>query len=124
MTAAESPIRGFSALRKLPRVLVVHRDPAVVRWIREAFIASRHSALIEQAPTAKRAYWHLDWYHGRRGCWLVVIGLDMSQEGGFDLLSRLRADSRLMQIPVIVLMQRLNQAEERRAIASGADFVF
>jgi len=52
---------------------------------------------------------------------LVVLDLTLPDEGGLQLLQRLRADARWNKVPVLVLSALRDEATLRQAFAGGAD---
>lgn len=52
---------------------------------------------------------------------LILTDLDMPVMDGFELISRVRADPRLCDTPVIVLTTRGSDDDKRRAMTAGAD---
>jgi len=51
---------------------------------------------------------------------LVLMDLNMPRKGGLDTLTEMKADPRLLSIPVIVFSTSSNEADIRRAYQLGA----
>jgi DNA-binding response OmpR family regulator len=109
-------------LTRLPRILAVSHDPAMVRLLREMFSYHRSAVRIEQASSSAMACERLARLNERPR--LVIIAIGLHHQLGLDVLRRARSDHRLACIPTIVLAQCPHLKDERQALAIGADFYF
>ncbi len=57
----------------------------------------------------------------RQPCDLVISDVDMPEMDGFELTTRLRADPRLQNIPLIIVTSRDTEEYRQRGLAAGAD---
>lgn len=96
-----------------PRVLLVHRSPRVLQgicatlaWLPQWTIA----AITDQPAEARRLM-------TAGGIDAVVTGLRLREGQGFDLLP----GGHTSLVPVIVLSRRIRAADQRRAVAMGAE---
>lgn len=55
---------------------------------------------------------------------LMVLDLNMPKMGGVELLSRIKADDRFKQIPVVIYSTSLNPLEKQHCLALGAQAYF
>ncbi|WP_417246626.1 response regulator transcription factor [Celeribacter sp.] len=52
---------------------------------------------------------------------LVVLDVTLPGCSGYEVCQRLRSDSALSHIPVLMMSARVSQAEQRKGLAMGAD---
>jgi DNA-binding response OmpR family regulator len=58
---------------------------------------------------------------GERRFDAVVTGLEMPRVDGFQLIARIRHESTLRGLPIVVLSSRTSQSTRQRALAAGAN---
>jgi two-component system KDP operon response regulator KdpE len=94
------------------RVLVIEDEPQIVRVLRISL--RRHGYEIDVAPGGRAALAAA----ARRPPALVVLGLDLPDMKGVDVIRRLRRWSRA---PIIVLSSRMRSRDTVAALDAGAD---
>jgi chemosensory pili system protein ChpA (sensor histidine kinase/response regulator) len=110
LAGAEVPaVSAGEAPRLVGRVLVADDS----RAIREALtrILAREGYIVDVAEDGARA-----WEMAQQLRYdLLITDLEMPRAGGFELIARLRGDSRLAPVPVIVVSSRATPENRRRA---------
>jgi chemotaxis protein histidine kinase CheA len=101
--------------RRQPRVLVVDDS----RLAREA--AARLLGAAGYQAVAAEDGWDAWEMLGERRFDAVVTALEMPRLDGFQLITRIRHESTLRGLPIVVLSSRTSQAARDRAIAAGAN---
>ncbi len=98
------------------RVLVVD-DAATVRLYHKTILAEA-GFIVEEAANGLEAYEKalLDAYN------LYVVDINMPQMDGYSFVRQLRANSELMQSPVIMVSTESEQKDIDMAIDAGANF--
>lgn len=99
----------------MARVLIVD-DSATIRLTLELILNKRHKPLT--AVNGKEA---LDKLHYNIVD-IIVTDIDMPVMGGYELLRHLRADDRYRLLPVIMLTQSSDPADQIQAKVSGANW--
>jgi len=101
--------------RGQPRVLVAD-DSRLAREATARMLASAgyQSLIVEDGWEAWETL-------GERRFDVVVTALEMPRLDGFQLISRIRREATLRDLPIIVLSSRTSQAARDRALAAGAD---
>lgn len=119
--AAQSPaIAAARAPERLPearpgRVLVVEDSLVAAELQKNILIAAGYDVDLAQDGVHAFELLPLTSYD------LVIADVDMPRMDGFELTSRLRADERFRDIPVIVVTARDAAADRRRGFEAGAD---
>jgi DNA-binding response OmpR family regulator len=103
----------------IPRILVVHEDPAQGRLLREVFALLGLAGEVEQARDAATAM-RLCADPARRPA-LVLLGLMLAHHRGDRLLSHLRSVPALAAIPVIVITVAPRAIDADRSAMLGAE---
>lgn len=114
----ERRVPAPAAAGTAPEALVIEDDLSILYlvqfileeqgyWVRSATDGTTGRAAIEAGPAAQVV--------------VVVLDITLPGEDGLQLLSRLRADARWNQVPVLVLSALRDEATMRRAFATGAD---
>lgn len=96
-----------------PSILVVDDNPADVRLIREA-VAERKIHIAEDAWAAL-AFLRTHIPH------LVLLDISLPQMNGHELLSEIRAQARLEQVPIVVFSSSDSPEDIRRAYSGSAN---
>ena len=108
-TAAPGPRRGQ------PRVLIVDDS----RMARES--AARLLSAAGYQTVAAEDGWDAWEVLGERRFDAVVTGLEMPRVDGFQLIARIRHESTLRGLPIVVLSSRTSQSTRQRALLAGAN---
>jgi len=119
--AVRTPAIRASAVRAVAREI----QPGLILVVEDSFITGEleRNILIAAGYRAELAH---DGVHGlevlrQKKCDLVIADVDMPRMDGFELTSRMRADDRLRDIPVIIVTARESPEDRRRGIEVGAD---
>ena len=107
--AAPGPQRGQ------PRVLIVDDS----RMARES--AARLLSAAGYQTVAAEDGWDAWEVLGERRFDAVVTGLEMPRVDGFQLIARIRHESTLRGLPIVVLSSRTSQSTRQRALLAGAN---
>jgi len=107
--AAPGPRRGQ------PRVLIVDDS----RMARES--AARLLSAAGYQTVAAEDGWDAWEVLGERRFDAVVTGLEMPRVDGFQLIARIRHESTLRGLPIVVLSSRTSQSTRQRALLAGAN---
>jgi chemosensory pili system protein ChpA (sensor histidine kinase/response regulator) len=107
--AAPGPRRGQ------PRVLIVDDS----RMARES--AARLLSAAGYQTVAAEDGWDAWEVLGERRFDAVVTGLEMPRVDGFQLIARIRHESTLRGLPIVVLSSRTSQSTRQRALVAGAN---
>src|SRR3954470_4191282 len=105
--------------RRMPRVLLVHDDPAFALLIEEAFLWHDCRVELEVARSVGDALARLARSDGMALPTLILIGLP-PHRGGDDFLTRARYTRAARAIPIVQLVQLRRAIDEDRALACGA----
>ena len=105
------------------KILIVESSANVRRYL--AMTLSRAGFLIEQVQNGKEAIAFLN-KRLQTGLDIdvVITDLELPQMEGFKLLTDIRADAALQNLPVVVLTARNNENDQKLALALGAKAYF
>jgi two-component system KDP operon response regulator KdpE len=95
------------------RVLVIDDEPAIRRFLRTTLTAQGYK--VDEAEDGKTA---LEMLKGEKPS-VIVLDLGLPNIDGFEVLKQLRASG--LEIPVIVLSSRADEAGKVKALDMGAD---
>ncbi len=116
-------IEGDSADSRSVEVLVVDDSEDDVILLREAFGECPLVNFVQTAEDGEEALRYLR----REGCYsearrpsLIMLDINMPRKNGFEVLTEIRADQRLKNIPVIMLTTSKQESDILRAYAIGA----
>lgn len=98
-----------------PRVLIAEDEPNIAEAL--CFVLERAGYEVELAPDGEAALERLS----ERPPHVLVLDVMMPRESGFKVLQRVRADSRLRSLPVMVLTARGQTRDRQTAEDAGAD---
>ena len=105
-----------------PRVLIVESSANVRRYL--AMTLSRSGFLTEQAQDGKQAIAYLrECLATKQNVDLVITDLEMPHMQGFNLLSNIRADIDMQNLPIVVLTSN-NESDQKLALELGANAYF
>ncbi len=106
-----------------PKVLIVESSANVRRYL--AMTLARSGFLTEQVQDGKAAITFLkDRLKDRLDIDIVITDLEMPQMDGFKLLSGIRSDAELHNLPIVVLTARNNENDQKLALELGANAYF
>ncbi|MDR1979795.1 MAG: response regulator [Synergistaceae bacterium] len=100
-------------LAKSFNVLIVDDDPTNLRLLQEIL---KKEYKIHSAPSGERALLFLQ----KQMPDLILLDVEMPGMGGYEVISRLKEDSRWRDIPVIFLTAQEGREKEEHAISLGA----
>lgn len=100
-------------------VLIVDDNPDDIEITKRVLSKQELGITVETAPRGEVALEHLR--DGKALPALILLDLKMPGMSGFDTLREIRADSRLKNIPVIVVTSSALESDMKEAYASGAD---
>ena len=101
--------------RRASRILVAEGNPLFARFLTTALSAAGHE--IYQAPSGREA---LQLFR-EKPMDLAILDANMPEGNGFFVLSELRTDPQLQNLPVMILSERNREQEVLRAFEAGAD---
>ncbi len=105
------------------RVLIVESSANVRRYL--AMTLSKSGFLTEQVQDGKEAIAFLkESLKNKLNIDIVITDLEMPQMDGFKLLSDIRADEVLHNLPIVVLTSRNNENDQKLALDLGANAYF
>ena len=109
------PVGSATTLSPQPlvRVLCVEDHPACMKVLQEAL---REIAVVEGAGTVRRALLQLE--GAEPG--LVLLDLDLPDGNGLEVLEHMRGDTRLAQVPVLVVSAAADEELLAEARSKGA----
>jgi two-component system, chemotaxis family, response regulator Rcp1 len=105
-------------------ILLVEDNPAEARLFELAAREAGRGLTVEIVPDGDTALDYLfqrGAYANARRCALIVLDLNLPGRNGFDVLSKIRADSSTSTIPVIVLSGSASAQDVKHAYAEGAN---
>jgi len=105
------------------KVLIVESSANIRRYL--AMTLAKSGFLTEQVQDGKEAIAFLkDRHNHNLGIDIVITDLEMPQMDGFKLLSGIRADADLHNLPIVVLTARNNENDQKLALELGANAYF
>ncbi len=106
-----------------PKVLIVESSANVRRYL--AMTLARSGFLTEQVQDGKAAIAFLkNRLKDKLDIDIVITDLEMPQMDGFKLLSGIRSDAELHNLPIVVLTARNNENDQKLALELGANAYF
>jgi chemotaxis family two-component system response regulator Rcp1 len=107
-----------------PEILVVDDNPADITLVRESLAETVYQSHVHCASDANHALEYLQ----RRGKYrttvrpdLVLLDLNLAERNGHKVLSLLKSDAELRQIPVVAFSSSGSAADIARSYAAGAN---
>ncbi len=116
LAAAGRPRRLTEESAASPRPPVLIVDDSLTTRMLERSILESAGYEVEMATSGEQA---LDIAH-RRWPSLFVVDVEMPGMSGFDLVSRIRGDTALTEIPAVIVSSRSASEDRQRGIAVGA----
>ncbi len=114
---------GQKRVSSQPKVLIVESSANVRRYL--AMTLARSGFLTEQVQDGKAAIAFLkDRLKDKLDIDIVITDLEMPQMDGFKLLSGIRSDAELHNLPIVVLTARNNENDQKLALELGANAYF
>lgn len=105
------------------KVLIVESSANIRRYL--AMTLAKSGFLTEQVQDGKEAISFLKERHNHNlGIDIVITDLEMPQMDGFKLLSGIRSDADLHNLPIVVLTARNNENDQKLALELGANAYF
>lgn len=105
------------------KVLIVESSANIRRYL--AMTLAKSGFLTEQVQDGKEAIAFLkDRHNHNLGIDIVITDLEMPQMDGFKLLSGIRSDADLHNLPIVVLTARNNENDQKLALELGANAYF
>lgn len=106
-----------------PKVLIVESSANVRRYL--AMTLTKSGFLTEQVQDGKAAIAFLkERLKDKLDIDIVITDLEMPQMDGFKLLSGIRSDAELHNLPIVVLTARNNENDQKLALELGANAYF
>ncbi|HVM33370.1 MAG TPA: response regulator [bacterium] len=99
-------------------VLLVEDNPGDVTLIKEVFKTSSRPIQVSRAQDGVEA---LDFLKDETPD-LILLDLNMPKKSGFEVLEEVKGDSRLAEVPVVVLTNSKLDTDVRRAYEARANF--
>jgi two-component system sensor histidine kinase and response regulator WspE len=99
-----------------PHVLVVDDSHTVREMERRLLVRSGYTVSTAQNGQEAWNLLRLNEYD------LLISDVDMPQMNGIELVTRVRANPRLVRLPVIILSYKDREEDRRRGLEAGADF--
>lgn len=104
-----------------PKVLIVESSANVRRYL--AMTLTKSGFLTEQVQDGKEAIAFLN-KEMRSNIDALITDLEMPHMDGFKLLSNIRADANLHNLPIVVLTTKNNEHDQKLALDLGANAYF
>jgi chemotaxis family two-component system response regulator Rcp1 len=111
-------------MRRMPEILIVDDNPADLVLVRESLAETIHQSRVHSVPDATTALAYLR----REGKYsmtvrpdLVILDLNMPQLDGHRVLTTIRANSGLRQIPVVIFSSSGSNNDIARSYSLGAN---
>jgi len=104
-------MQDYSVMKK--EILVVDDDPNNLKFLQEVL---KDIYKVYAAPSAERALRFLEKHIPN----LILLDIEMPEMDGYELIKRLKADHRWLEIPVIFLTAAEGREKEQRAFELGA----
>ena len=114
-------INGSSKRSHQPKVLIVESSANIRRYL--AMTLTKSGFLTEQVQDGKEAIAFLK-KETRCNIDAVIADLEMPHMDGFKLLSNIRADANLHNLPIVVLTAKNNENDQKLALDLGANAYF
>ncbi|MCY7331463.1 MAG: response regulator [Pseudanabaena sp. CAN_BIN31] len=116
-------INGSTKRSHQPKILIVESSANIRRYL--AMTLTKSGFLTEQVQDGKEAIAFLQKGVEIRGdIDAVITDLEMPHMDGFKLLSSIRADANLHNLPIVVLTARNNENDQKLALDLGANAYF
>ncbi len=118
-TAAGSPLSTSTSSHDdsaTPRILIVDDSHTVREMERRLLARSGYSVSTAQNGQEAWNLLRLKEYD------LLISDVDMPQMNGIELVTRVRANSRLARLPIIILSYKDRMEDRKRGLDAGADF--
>jgi CheY-like chemotaxis protein len=118
------PTGGQGQRNDAPNILLLEDNPADVRLLFEAFRESPLHPHIEVAEDGEQALALLQRYDHRAGALrpdLLILDLRTPKKGGLAVLTEVRADPALRDLPAMVLTSSLAKEDQQNAAALGVE---
>ncbi|MFN4856954.1 MAG: response regulator [Pseudanabaena sp.] len=114
---------GQKRLSIQPKVLIVESSANVSRYL--AMTLAKSGFLTEQVHDGKAANAFLkERLKDKLDIDIVITDLEMPQMDGFKLISSIRSDAELHNLPIVVLTARNNENDQKLALELGANAYF
>lgn len=98
----------------MARILLIEDEPSIQRLIGYALGTRGHDVIV--APDGAQGLEQAE----KQPPDLILLDMVMPEVGGMEVLSALRADSRLRKIPVLIVTASAQKEEAERAMEMGA----
>jgi two-component system, chemotaxis family, response regulator Rcp1 len=111
-------------MSKSPEILVVDDNPADLHLVRESLSETVYQSHVHCVPDARRALeylQHLGKYRATVRPDLLILDLNLPERNGHRVLSLLKADAELRQIPVVAFSTSRSPADIARSYEAGAN---
>jgi two-component system sensor histidine kinase and response regulator WspE len=118
-TASGNPATTGASLRDdslAPHILVVDDSHTVREMERRLLVRSGYTVSTAQNGAEAWNLLRLNEYD------LLISDVDMPQMNGIELVTRVRANPRLVRLPVIILSYKDREEDRKRGLDAGADF--
>ena len=118
-TASGNPATTGTSLRDdslAPHILVVDDSHTVREMERRLLVRSGYTVSTAQNGAEAWNLLRLNEYD------LLISDVDMPQMNGIELVTRVRANPRLLRLPVIILSYKDREEDRKRGLDAGADF--
>jgi CheY-like chemotaxis protein len=107
-----------------PEILIVDDNPADVTLVRESLaetVYQSHVHCVSDATRALEYLQHLGRYRATVRPDLLILDLNLPARNGHNVLSELKSDAELRQIPVVAFSSSRFPADIARSYAAGAN---
>jgi two-component system response regulator len=101
------------------RVLIVDNDPDAILITKRALLEANYEIAVEAVSSGEAALAFLR--NERELPALVLLDLKMPGMGGLDVLRRIRTDTRLKNLTVVVFSSSSLESDEKESLACGAN---
>jgi two-component system sensor histidine kinase and response regulator WspE len=118
-TASGNPTTTGTSLQAdllAPHILVVDDSHTVREMERRLLVRSGYTVSTAQNGAEAWNLLRLNEYD------LLISDVDMPQMNGIELVTRVRANPRLVRLPVIILSYKDREEDRKRGLDAGADF--
>jgi two-component system, chemotaxis family, response regulator Rcp1 len=110
--------RGENGIRGITEILLVEDSLGAVRLMEEALKESQepiHLSVVRDGEEALAFLRREDDYANALRPDLILLDLNLPKKDGFEVLTEIRQDAQLKDIPVIVMTSSANPLDVRRA---------